>query len=139
MGLMSTSLRNFAYWANAVATNDPTKQARYAGLMHAMPQAGLCIAFGVETTKPKFITQAIPYLAITLLSIACCFVGVKYYMPETLYGLEEGVIVPVAAAEKLGLPAGDEPTGYAEEEDTSVTKEKDGVTTSAVAAVNEGK
>jgi hypothetical protein len=107
--------------------------------MHAMPQAGLCIAFGVETTKPKFITQAIPYLIVTLLSIACCFVGVKYYMPETLYGLEESVIVPVAAAEKLGLPARDEPAGFVGEDETVLSKEKEMGTMSAVAAVHEGR
>lgn len=104
MGLMATSLRNVVYYMNAIASNDPAKQARYAGILHSMPQAGMAVAFGIETRKPKFLNEAIPYLILTVLSIMACWVGVKYFVTDTLYGAEEGVIVPLSDAERLGLP-----------------------------------
>lgn len=90
MGLSSTTLRSFAAWSLSNATNDPSKHARYAGLMHALPQAGSCMAFAIELTTPPFIYQVVAYFALSVLSIGLCFVGVRWFLVETLYGVEEG-------------------------------------------------
>lgn len=45
---MAPTMRNFVLYMCSIASNDPTKQSRYNGVLHAMPQAGICVAFGVD-------------------------------------------------------------------------------------------
>lgn len=108
---MAPALRILSQYMCAIAANDPATQARYGGLMHAMPQAGLCVVFGIDSTKVRFVIESGVYFAISLLSIVLAYIGTWKYVPETLYGQEENVIVPTREAKALGLGLGDKPVG----------------------------
>lgn len=53
------------------------------------------MAFAIESKTPRFIYQVVAYFALSVLSIGLCFVGVRWFLLERLYGVEEeGGIAP---------------------------------------------
>ncbi|WOO79916.1 uncharacterized protein LOC62_02G003430 [Vanrija pseudolonga] len=105
MGIMAPVLRNFCLYMCSIASNDPTKQARYNAVLHSMPQAGICVAFGVDSTKIRYLYEAAAWFGVTIASLVVAAIGVALYATETLYGAagEENVIVPTVEAKTLGI------------------------------------
>lgn len=105
MGIMAPVLRNFCLYMCSIASNDPTKQARYNAVLHSMPQAGICVAFGVDSTKIRYLYEAAAWFGVTIASLVVAAIGVAMYATETLYGAagEENVIVPTVEAKTLGI------------------------------------
>nr|XP_031862204.1 uncharacterized protein CI109_002167 [Kwoniella shandongensis]KAA5529276.1 hypothetical protein CI109_002167 [Kwoniella shandongensis] len=110
IGLMAPTMRNFTLYMCSIASNDPSKQSRYAGILHAFPQAGLAVSFGIDSTKVPYLWEGTGFFIATMLSLGLAFVGVWKYTGETLYGTEEAVVVPIEAAKALGLGLGSDST-----------------------------
>jgi ABC-type branched-subunit amino acid transport system permease subunit len=96
-------MRNYVYYLVAIASNHPQHQARYAAIIHAAPQWGQVIAFGVDASEAPFIQVTGIYISIITVVLALASYGVFKHTTETLWGTEEGVIVPLEEANKLAL------------------------------------
>lgn len=115
---MAPLMRNYVYYLVAIASNHPQHQARYAAIIHAAPQWGQVIAFGVDASEAPFIQVTAIYTSIIMVVLGLASYGVFKHTTETLWGTEEGVIVPLEEANKLALARGD-----VEQYDTDSKKE----------------
>ncbi|WVQ81447.1 hypothetical protein IAT38_003571 [Cryptococcus sp. DSM 104549] len=143
LNFMAPVMRNFVYYMAAVATNHPQSQAHLAAIIHAAPQWGQVMAFAIDITAPPYMRQAACYLGVIMATIVLAAYGVWKYSTETLWGTEEGVIVPIEEARRLGLQAEAEraraDAGMAPTKEDGMLDEKDleGGTTVGVQAVKE--
>jgi hypothetical protein len=105
--------QGYISWVYSTFSNDPSKLSHYSGFVEGMRATGLAAAFGVDSRSIPFLTEAVAYFAVIVVGLLLCAFSASRYTLDSIYGSEEGVIVPegVDALENTFVGTNDEDFG----------------------------
>lgn len=89
-------------WIVAALTNDPESLARYAGFAKGCLAGGLCATFGTEAAGTLTQSEVTAFcFSLQGTGLLCMLIVCWFGINDTNYGLEELVIAPAIAEQRL--------------------------------------
>lgn len=96
LGFSWATYQVFTSWLLATFSNDPDVLSRYSGYLEAVRSTGFAVAFGIDSGKTPFLTEAIAYFSLTMSGLALEVVAAKLFTTNSEYGREDNVVIPTA-------------------------------------------
>jgi hypothetical protein len=93
-GLIPGVNSSYTQWLASTYSNDPAVISRLMGYVEALRGLGQAILFALDSHKVAYRTEGILLFVWMLYGVVSCLVATALYTKDTVYGMEESVIVP---------------------------------------------
>ncbi|KAH7333477.1 major facilitator superfamily domain-containing protein [Rhexocercosporidium sp. MPI-PUGE-AT-0058] len=102
MGGSWAMFQGYIVWVVGTFSNEPTKLSHFSGFAESMRALGFAIAFGIDSYKVAFLSEAGAYFALYMVGLICAALSAARYTTDCYYGKEELVVVPKSFDKVIG-------------------------------------
>ncbi|KAG7890329.1 hypothetical protein KL908_004166 [Ogataea polymorpha] len=97
-GFSYSLVMSMRVWITGSFSNDPQKQAPYAGIIPMFQALGVTVGFGIDAASVPYLNIMCCWWILYVVGMALEFVVIRYHIADTDYFKEEDVVVPAEFA-----------------------------------------